>query len=232
MSAVSASSSSSAPASALAPVDASAASASSCAELASVHSASPTLSPAAPDAPWLLLIDMQEAFASGSSPWGLHCFRDAMPAVLALIESHAPRVVATRFVPPAGEAPGAWAAYYVRNRFAIAPEAAPLWELVPEVADALRRLVPGGAQILSAHTFGKWNAEMDAAIGGARSVVIAGVSTDCCVLNTALAAADAGCYVRVAADACAATTPLAHNRALDVLEEFTPLISVTGRTNK
>ncbi len=38
-------------------------------------------------------------------------------------------------------------------------------------------------------------------------MVLCGVSTDCCVLMTALAAVDDGVAVRVVADACAAKTP-------------------------
>ena len=45
-------------------------------------------------------------------------------------------------------------------------------------------------------------------------MVLAGVSTDCCVLSTALAAADAGVRVRVVADACAGVSEAGHERAL------------------
>ena len=41
------------------------------------------------------------------------------------------------------------------------------------------------------------------ALGNLDAIVLAGVTTDCCVLSTALAAADAGVHVTVAADACA-----------------------------
>ena len=43
-------------------------------------------------------------------------------------------------------------------------------------------------------------------------LVLVGVSTDCCVLSTALAAADEGVSVRVVADACAGVDDDTHTR--------------------
>jgi nicotinamidase-related amidase len=56
--------------------------------------------------------------------------------------------------------------------------------------------------------------------------VLAGVTTDCCVLSTALAAADAGVHVIVAADACAGVTEVDHQRALDAMALYSPLIDI------
>lgn len=58
-------------------------------------------------------------------------------------------------------------------------------------------------------------------------LVLAGVSTDCCVLSTALAAADAGIEVLVVADACAGADDDTHAKALQVLDLYRPLIRVT-----
>ena len=58
--------------------------------------------------------------------------------------------------------------------------------------------------------------------------MLAGVSTDCCVLSTAVAAADAGVPVQVVADACAGVDDAAHGKALDVLALYAPLIDVTS----
>ena len=52
------------------------------------------------------------------------------------------------------------------------------------------------------------------------------MSTDCCVLSTALAAADAGVPVRVVADACAGVTDESHRQALDILRLYAPLVEV------
>ncbi len=49
---------------------------------------------------------------------------------------------------------------------------------------------------------------------GQGPLLLAGVSTDCCVLSTALAAADAGVTVRVVADACAGIDDESHAKAL------------------
>jgi nicotinamidase-related amidase len=75
-------------------------------------------------------------------------------------------------------------------------------------------------------TFGKWDAETDKVLGHPDEIVLAGVTTDCCVLSTALAAADAGVHVTVAADACAGVTVADHQRALDVLALYSPMIDV------
>jgi nicotinamidase-related amidase len=47
------------------------------------------------------------------------------------------------------------------------------------------------------------------------------------VLSTALAAADAGARVRVVADACAGVSPADHERALQAMALYGPLIEVT-----
>lgn len=191
----------------------------------------PTLSPAAPDEPWLVLIDLQVGFADPvRSPWGLQFFPDILPSVKWLIETHAPRVVVTRFVPPLGdEKPeGAWVDYYERNNFALLESNRDLWDLVPEVAGWIKELVPD-APVVDAPTFSKWNADLQAAVKGSRSLVMAGVSTDCCVLMTALAAADAGCHVRVVAEGCAASNPVTQANALAILDGYAPLISVTNK---
>ena len=54
----------------------------------------------------------------------------------------------------------------------------------------------------------------------------AGVSTDCCVLSTATAAADAGVPVQVVADACAGIDEASHRKTLDVLALYTPLVEI------
>ena len=78
---------------------------------------------------------------------------------------------------------------------------------------------------LDATTFGKWGPEL-ADLAGTGPLVLAGVSTDCCVLSTALAAADAGMAVQVVADACAGVDDQSHDRALDVMRLYGPLIEV------
>lgn len=56
--------------------------------------------------------------------------------------------------------------------------------------------------------------------------MLAGVATDCCVLATALPAADAGASVTVVGDACAGSDDTAHRRALEAMAVFDPQIRV------
>ena len=84
------------------------------------------------------------------------------------------------------------------------------------------------AVLIDRTTFGKWDGETEKVLGGPRQIVVAGVSTDCCVLSTALAAVDAGIHVRIVEDACAATSTLSHRRALDVMASYAPLIDITS----
>lgn len=172
--------------------------------------------------PWLVVVDMQRVFADAeASPWGMGADFDAVvPQVRSLVDAYAGRVVYTRFVAPA-EPLDAWADYYRDWPFALESSAAPLWEVVDALAPA------PGVPVVDAPTFGKWGAELDAATGGARRLDLCGVSTDCCVITTALAAADAGCWVRVAADACAGVTPADHQRALDTMAMFPPQLTIT-----
>ena len=65
------------------------------------------------------------------------------------------------------------------------------------------------------------------ALVGDRPVLLAGVSTDCCVLSTALPAADAGVPVRVVTDACAGASDADHDRALAAMALYAPLITLT-----
>ena len=68
--------------------------------------------------------------------------------------------------------------------------------------------------------------ELEPLVGHGRRIVLAGVSTDCCVLSTALAAADAGARVTVATDACAGSTAENHAAALHVMGLYPPQITL------
>ena len=79
--------------------------------------------------------------------------------------------------------------------------------------------------VLTAGTFGKWPTLREV-VGNDAHLTLAGVSTDCCVLSTALPAADAGATVRVVADACAGSTPENHDRALAAMALYGPQITI------
>jgi nicotinamidase-related amidase len=166
--------------------------------------------------PLLAVIDMQRVFAEPDSPWCTPGFADVVPPIRRLVEAFGPRVVFTRFVAPA-EPVGSWVDYYREWPFALRPQDDPLYDVVPD-------FTPGPT--LDATTFGKWGPALADRLAGG-SLVLAGVSTDCCVLSTALAAADAGVRVQVVADACAGMTDETHQQALAVLGLYTPQIKVT-----
>lgn len=167
----------------------------------------------------LAVIDMQRVFADPASPWATPRYADAAAGVRRLLPAFAGRVTFTRFVAPERPA-GAWRAYYDRWPFARRPPDAALWEL----SDGFAELAD---HILDATTFGKWTPALASRVGPAGRLVLAGVSTDCCVLSTALAAADAGAEVLVVADACAGADDEAHRKALQIMELYRPLIRVT-----
>lgn len=167
----------------------------------------------------LTVIDMQRVFADPDSPWATPRFAEAAEGVRRLLPAFAERVTFTRFLAPAQPA-GAWRAYYEQWPFALQPPGAPLWRLTDDFAAAAHH-------VLDAPTFGKWTPELASLVGPEGRLVLAGVSTDCCVLSTALAAADAGVEVVVVADACAGADDDSHAKALYVMDLYRPLIRVT-----
>jgi nicotinamidase-related amidase len=162
---------------------------------------------------WLVAVDLQSIFASG--PWGSAAYARAEAGTRALRQAFAGRTVHTRFVAPAVPQ-GAWVDYYRDWSFALVPDDDPVYALT---------LDPGDDPVITAPTFGKWGPELAALVDA--EIVLTGVSTDCCVLSTALAAADAGVAVRVVADACAGASKTDHQRALDAMALYAPLITVT-----
>ena len=166
---------------------------------------------------WLVVIDMQDVFADPASEWAAPGFDGIRPGVQRLVQHFDGRAVFTRFVAPS-DPDGAWRDYYVRFPWALQPPDASIYRLAVD---------PGDHRVLDATTFGKWGTALAEATDHATSLVLAGVSTDCCVLSTALAAADAGISVTVAGDACAGASPEDHQRALDAMALYAPLITVT-----
>ncbi|OJU40650.1 MAG: nicotinamidase [Microbacterium sp. 69-10] len=168
---------------------------------------------------WLVVIDPQNIFASPDSEWGSPFFADAMVNIRSLAEAHGERVLVTRWVPTADRTTS-WGDYFEAWPFADKPASDPLYDLVPDAED----LSPHPT--LDLPTFGKWGAELEAIVGRGAPVVLAGVSTDCCVLSTALAGADAGARLTVATDACAGSTAENHTAALHVLGLYPPQIAL------
>ncbi len=170
--------------------------------------------------PWLVAIDLQRVFAEVPSPWASSGFDAAADGIERLLPAFAGRTLFTRYVAPA-QPHGAWVPYFEAWPFARVPADDPMYEIVPRFAAAAR-----AARVETRETFGKWDPQLHAAIDGVDEIVLTGVSTDCCVIATALAAADHGIRVTVVADACAGASPEDHQRALDAMALFTPLIEL------
>lgn len=168
---------------------------------------------------WLVGVDLQHVFGDPASPWASAQYPRAVVGTARLLPAFVGRTVLTRFVAP-GTPTGAWGPYYAAWPFALVPDEDPLYALAPELADQ-------GLPVVTEPTFGKWGPALAAAVQGAGTLVLTGVSTDCCVLSTALAAADAGVAVRVVTDACAGASEADHQRALDAMALYAPLVTLT-----
>ena len=164
---------------------------------------------------WLVGIDFQRVFGDSSSPWCAPRYAAAAGQARRLAAAHPGRTVLTRFVaPPAPE--GAWRPYYADFPWALVGPDDPLYALTDEVAD-----LP--ARVVTAPTFGKWSVLRDVLDRHPR-LVVAGVATDCCVISTVLAAADAGAEVTVVSDACAGSTEQNQAKALHLMSLYAPLV--------
>lgn len=168
---------------------------------------------------WLVIIDPQVVFADPqASPWGSSMWAGAVGHIATLAAASTPsRTIITRFVADPGLG-GSWGPYYEEWPFALVPDGDPLYAVVPELAGVADHVVTAG-------TFGKWPVLRDLVGDGAR-LTLTGVSTDCCVLSTALPAADAGATVRIAAAGCAGSSEENHRRALDAMALYGPQITI------
>lgn len=163
----------------------------------------------------LALIDLQRIFAEPESGWATPDFQRVIKPTQQLIDL-IPTVVFTRFVAPE-EPTGSWIPYYEQWPFALQPPDSYAYQLVDEFR---------GAPTLDKTTFGKWGPELAEAVGPGGRLVLSGVTTDCCVLTTALAAVDAGVRVQVVADACAGVDEASHQKTLDIMRLYSPMLEV------
>lgn len=168
---------------------------------------------------WLLVIDPQVIFADPTSEWAVPRFDDALAVAARIAPRFGERVLVTRWL-PAAERPGSWQAYFERWPFADRSPDDPLFNLVP----AARGL--SHFPTIDRPTFSKWGRQLQAMLGPVPHLVLSGCATSCCVLATALAAADAGATVRVVADACADSSDENHTNALHVMGLYDPQIKI------
>lgn len=167
----------------------------------------------------LVVIDMQRIFSDPGSPWATPGFGQIVPNIERLAKAYDPNVVFTRFVMPATPE-GAWQDYCEAWPFALrlaAEPCAPSYQLAEPFA---------GRPTVDLPSFGKWGPALATAAKPGGTLILTGVSTDCCVLSTALAAVDAGMHVQVVSDACAGADEKSHQRALDVMALYGPQLTV------
>jgi nicotinamidase-related amidase len=169
-------------------------------------------------ASWLMVIDLQPAFSHPDSPWFTSSVSEVAERIEPLVPLYDGRVLFTRFLPPV-EIAGSWRDYYAKWDFATRAENGWLWNL----DDRWK-----GRRSVASHTFSKWVPETIAHLGPEPEVSMCGVSTDCCVMMTALAAVDHGAHVRVIADACAAKSNDIHEGALALMRLRAPQLSLVS----
>ncbi|GAB4095381.1 cysteine hydrolase family protein [Brachybacterium squillarum] len=176
--------------------------------------------PATDREPWLLVVDAQRIFADPASDWASPFWEGAWERIRELAAAVGPeRTLLTRWLPTADRST-AWGDYFAAWPFADVPATDPLYALVD------------GAAELSAHptidepSFGKWGPQLAGVVGHAPQLLVTGVSTDCCVITTVLAAADAGAHVTVVADACAASAAENATAALHTMSLFPPQVDL------
>ncbi|RBY78976.1 cysteine hydrolase [Geodermatophilus sp. TF02-6] len=161
---------------------------------------------------------MQTAFAEPDSAWAAPGYDSVASRILGLVTRFPGRVVYTRFVPDPAE-PGSWAGYYDRWSTMRLPPSSSAWDLT----------IPSGeSPVVSLPTFSKWGPQLAATVGPDAPLVLCGVATDCCVLATALAAADSGRSVTVVRDACAGVSQRHHDEALSLLDLLAPMVTVVA----
>ena len=167
----------------------------------------------------LVVVDPQRIFADPASDWASPFFDDAMANIRLLAEQHRGRTTVTRWLPTADRG-GSWGDYFDAWPFADVPADDALYDLVHEASDLT------DLPTIDAPTFGKWTPEMRQRLGPNPRILLTGVSTDCCVISTALAAADAGARVTLVTDACAHSNAENGAAALHVMGLYEPQITL------
>lgn len=163
----------------------------------------------------LVVIDMQRAFRQPGE-WHIPRYDEAARTIARLAASGLEPII-TRFIPDPAEE-GSWSSYYSRWPSMRLDPADPIWNIeLPSIESRGSIDLP---------TFSKWGEALSDRIPVGDELILTGVATDCCILATALGAADAGRYVTVVEDACAGQSGTAHDQALYLMELLSPMINV------
>jgi nicotinamidase-related amidase len=175
------------------------------------------------ESPWLVIIDMQTIFSQYPKWWGCPRFNDIIEPIRKLAARFGDRILLTRFVAGADHE-GSWVPYYKEFPFANVPGSDPIYDVV----DQLKYLIRDD-NVVTMTTFSKWGDEhhgIRARTGKYPHLVLAGVATDCCVLSSAMTAAEAGAFVTVILDACAGSSDENQLAAKNILKGYAPLIEI------
>jgi nicotinamidase-related amidase len=171
--------------------------------------------------PWLVVIDMQTIFSIDGKWWGVPNFDAIIGPIQQLAAKYgADQTLLTRFV--AGPATGSWGPYYQDFPFANVPPTDPIYDLVAPIAG-----LTGAENVVTATTFSKWDV-LQPKTGDYPTLILTGVATDCCVLSTAIAAAEAGAFVTVVMDACGGSSAANQAAAQAIFAGYAPLITIAS----
>lgn len=171
----------------------------------------------------VVLIDLQTIFGLKYSPWRVDYYEYVITGTCSFLNSLALHdnsntldIIMTRYLPPPSK--HVWKEYL---------DMFPSIDRNPNSSDyELDSRLDGVAdfKVVAATTFGKWPV-IEPIVGKEPcNIFIGGVSTECCVLSTALAAVDAGHKVFIMEDLCEGT--VLHNEALNIMKAFSPNITV------
>lgn len=175
------------------------------------------------ESPWLVIIDMQTIFREKKA-WWVPTFDEVITPIRKLAGKFAGRTILTRFVAGSINCNGSWLPYYKDFPWAVVPDSDPIYDIVDPLRDLIR-----DDNVVAMPTFSKWGDEtigVRAKTGAYPHLLLTGVATDCCVLSTAMTAAEAGAFVTVVLDACAASNEDRRIAAKNILEGYAPLIDI------
>jgi nicotinamidase-related amidase len=179
-----------------------------------------------------LFIDFQRVFEEGPH-WRVPKFRQALENALK-VHAHLDKelgdnltTIATRYIPPdEAQYGGIWTDYF--NRF---PQ---ISRYANNKSYDLANGIPTGC-IISVPKFGKWSSIKshlnNFRIDSIKTIYITGVSTECCILSTVMAAIDDGVKIVLIQDACAAGTDEDHNFSINILKGFEPNLEIRKTNN-
>ena len=184
-----------------------------------------------------LMIDFQEIFQDNATQgWACEGYTDALASAHRAYDRLIEKgwdlcVVKTAYLPPK-KIKGPWKEYFEMHSGVPKYPSDNVYKISKnyiynsETADN----DTGNTVTITSSTFGKWDGvkKYYKLIGERipRNVFVCGVSTDCCVLSTVLAAIDESKRVYVIENACAAGTRKEHRRGMEVLRNFYPNVKV------